>query len=79
MVGNIYANNNPFLLSISIIWHKWHNIVADRIREEDRTANDEIIFQRTKAHVIGQYQSIIFYDWLPSFIPVWVSGVTTEG
>ena len=31
LVGDIYANNNPFLLSIAIIWHKWHNIVAERL------------------------------------------------
>ena len=22
LIGNLYANHNPFLLSISIIWHK---------------------------------------------------------
>lgn len=70
MVGNIYANSNPFLLSIAIIWHKWHNVVADRIRAVNPAANDEIIFQKTKAHVIGQFQSVIFYEWLPQFIPL---------
>ena len=68
MVGDQYANMNPFVLSIAIIWHKWHNIVADRVKGENPNATDEFLFRRSKSNVIGYLQSIAFYEWLPNFI-----------
>ena len=68
LIGNLYANHNPFLLSISIIWHKYHNLLAAEIHEENPNLSDEDIFQATKRRIVGHLQKITLYDWLPHYV-----------
>ena len=56
LVGDPYANNNPFLVSISIIWHKYHNLLANELHLEQPELTDDDIFTRIKARIVGHLQ-----------------------
>ena len=70
LVGDQYANNNPFLMSIAIIWHKYHNLLASEMHEADPSLSDEQIYSSIKKRIVAHLQKITIYDWLPSFVPL---------
>ncbi|XP_071953912.1 dual oxidase 2-like isoform X2 [Antedon mediterranea] len=69
-LGNPRGDENPYLLSFGILWFRWHNYWADRIKREDTTGkmNDEMIFNEARKWVIGTYQKLVWYEWLPAFL-----------
>ncbi|KAG1674994.1 Dual oxidase 2 [Nymphon striatum] len=64
-VGNIRGNETPFLLTFSVIWLRWHNILADAIAKKKNDWSDERIFTETRKWVIATQQHIIINKWLP--------------
>jgi len=66
--GNARGNENPFLITVSTIWFRWHNVLAERFASENPDWTDEKIFIRTRQYVMATYQKIVFYDWLPQLI-----------
>ena len=70
LVGDQYANNNPFLMSIAIIWHKYHNLLANELHQADLSLSDEEIYSSIKKRIVAHLQKITLYDWLPTFVPL---------
>ncbi|XP_064643915.1 dual oxidase-like [Lineus longissimus] len=68
MFGNPYSHENPALMSISLIWFRWHNLMADVIKMEDPNLDDEAIYRRARRWTIATMQNIIMYEWLPVFL-----------
>lgn len=56
MLGDPRTNQNPALLTISILFFRWHNIVAGRIQTKNPDWSDEDIFQRARQIVIASIQ-----------------------
>ena len=70
LVGDQYANHNPYLMTISIIWHKYHNLLANEMHEANPLMSDDEIYSRIKKRVVGHLQKITLYDWLPTYVPL---------
>ncbi|XP_072881154.1 dual oxidase 2-like [Hemitrygon akajei] len=66
--GNAKANESPFHRAENIIWFRYHNYLASKLQEQNPTWTDEEIFQNARKRVIGTFQRILFYEWLPAFI-----------
>ena len=77
VMGNPRGNENPFLLSMGILWYRVHqwwarqlyntlNADADQRPEFD---DDEWLFNRARQFTIATYQHIVYDEWLPLFIP----------
>ncbi|XP_046845729.1 dual oxidase 2-like isoform X2 [Xenia sp. Carnegie-2017] len=67
-LGNPRGNENPFLLTFGILWYRFHNIMAERIKNNTDITNDERLFNEARKWVIAVHQKIVFYDWLPRFL-----------
>uniref|UniRef100_T1KCF3 NAD(P)H oxidase (H2O2-forming) n=1 Tax=Tetranychus urticae TaxID=32264 RepID=T1KCF3_TETUR len=63
--GDYHANENPFLLAINIMWFRWHNLIADKLRKNNRHWDDEKIFNTARKWVIASQQQVIINEWLP--------------
>ncbi|XP_041465121.1 dual oxidase 2-like [Lytechinus variegatus] len=69
LVGNPHSNENPALLSISVLFWRWHNVWADRVADEcTNHTRDDVIYDIAKKWVTATYQKIVFYDFLPAFL-----------
>ena len=80
-IGNPRGNENPFLLSMGILWFRVHQFWAKTLHdhaEELKAANepvpeefeeDEWIFNRARQFTIATHQHIVYKEWLPRFIP----------
>ncbi|XP_033120574.1 dual oxidase 2-like isoform X2 [Anneissia japonica] len=67
-LGNPRGDENPYLLTFGILWYRWHNYWADVIKSRNPDWNDEQIFNEARKWVIGTYQKIVWYEWLPAFL-----------
>ena len=75
-IGNPRGQENPFLLSMGILWYRVHQWWArqlsknlpdnDNIMEYDE---DEWLFNRARQFTVATYQHIVYDEWLPLFIP----------
>ncbi|XP_059617846.1 dual oxidase [Phlebotomus argentipes] len=70
LLGDPRTNQNPGLLSFAILFFRWHNVLARRIKKQHPTWTDEDIFQRARRIVIASLQNIILYEYLPVFLDV---------
>lgn len=68
MLGDPRTNQNPALLTLSILFFRWHNVVAGRVQQEHPDWSDEDVFQRARRIVIASIQNIILYEYLPAFL-----------
>lgn len=77
-IGNPRGDENPFLLSMGILWFRVHQYWAQQLRQaylDNPTAypeeyeEDEWLFNRARQFTIATYQHVVFTDWLPVFIP----------
>ncbi|XP_006818582.2 dual oxidase-like, partial [Saccoglossus kowalevskii] len=68
MLGNPRGNENPLLLTFGVLLFRWHNLLAERIQKEHPDWKDEQIFLTARKWVVGTYQKIVVYDWLPSWL-----------
>ncbi|KAK6179799.1 hypothetical protein SNE40_012075 [Patella caerulea] len=69
-LGNPRGNENPMLLTFGVIWFRWHNVVAKRLKDEHPSWNDEQLFNRARQVVIAHHQKIVMYDWLPRWLSI---------
>ncbi|XP_063929411.1 dual oxidase 2-like [Zophobas morio] len=67
-LGNPRGNENSFLLTFGIMWFRWHNYLAKRIRHQNPTWSSEKVFNEARKWVIATQQKIVVYDWLPQWI-----------
>lgn len=56
VLGDPRSNQNPALLAFSILWYRWHNIVAAAVQQEHTDWPDEEVFQRTRRIVVATLQ-----------------------
>nr|XP_008200778.1 PREDICTED: dual oxidase 1 [Tribolium castaneum] len=67
-LGNPRGNENSFLLTFGIMWFRWHNYLAKRIRILRPEWPSEKVFNEARKWVIATQQKIVVYDWLPEWI-----------
>ncbi|GFR66424.1 dual oxidase [Elysia marginata] len=70
LYGNPRSHENPFLVTLSTVWFRYHNYVASRLKRKNPSWDDEALFLAARKRVIGQYQKIAMYEWLPSFLEI---------
>jgi len=68
LLGDPRTNQNPAFLVMGILFYRWHNYQAARVKEVNPGWNDEDIFQAARRRVIASLQSIIMYEYLPAFL-----------
>ncbi|KAK3766013.1 hypothetical protein RRG08_002256 [Elysia crispata] len=70
LYGNPRSHENPFLVTLSTVWFRYHNHVASNLKRKNPSMNDEALFLAARKKVIGQYQKIVMYEWLPAFLEI---------
>lgn len=72
-IGNPRGDENPFLLTMGILWYRVHQFWARQLRAakrpEELSKEDEWLFNRARQFTIATYQHIVFDEWLPLFLP----------
>ncbi|KAL1517076.1 hypothetical protein ABEB36_000887 [Hypothenemus hampei] len=68
LLGDPRTNQNPALLTLGILFFRWHNVVAGRVQRQNPTWSDEKIFHKARRIVVATLQNIIFYEYLPAFL-----------
>ena len=77
-IGNPRGNENPFLLTMGILWFRVHNWWAKQLREYGKSLGedapevyheDEWLYNRARQLTIATHQRIVYNEWLPQFIP----------
>lgn len=56
VLGNAWANENMFTAAEGIIWFRYHNYVASRLREGHPGWSDEALFQNARKIVVATFQ-----------------------
>ncbi|XP_018566718.1 dual oxidase 2-like [Anoplophora glabripennis] len=69
-LGNPRGNENAFLLSFGIMWFRWHNYLAKRIRHHHPKWSSEKIYNEARKWVIATQQNIVMYEWLPVLLSI---------
>ena len=57
MLGNPRGNENPFLLTMGVIWFRVHNWFAQELASVNPTWNDEQLFNRARQWTIATHQA----------------------
>lgn len=73
VLGDPRTNQNPALLSFAIVFLRWHNVIALRIKNQHPSWSDEDIFQRARRIVVASLQNIFVYEYLPALLETNVS------
>lgn len=68
VLGDPRTNQNPAILSFAILFLRWHNTLAQRIKRVHPDWSDEDIYQRARHTVIASLQNVIVYEYLPAFL-----------
>ena len=75
-IGNPRGDENPFLLSMGVLWFRVHQYWAKQLYAAYKEGNrpeefgeDEWIFNRARQFTIATYQHVVLNDWLPQFLP----------
>ena len=76
-LGNPRGDENPFLLTMGILWFRvhqfWAKTLAERFRDPQYAntvyREDEWLFNRARQFTIATHQHIVYKEWLPLFIP----------
>ncbi len=66
--GDVRANENVELTSLHTVFVREHNRWAERIAKLNPKLNDQEIYQRARAVVIAEIQSITYNEWLPAVL-----------
>ena len=68
VLGDPRTNQNPAFLTLGILFYRWHNVLAKRLKEAHPSWRDEDIFQAARRLNVASLQSIIAYEYLPAFL-----------
>lgn len=66
--GDSRANENAELTSLQTLFVREHNRIADALARSDPRLDDEAIYQKARAQVVGELQSITYNQWLPALL-----------
>ncbi|ESO86842.1 hypothetical protein LOTGIDRAFT_235234 [Lottia gigantea] len=64
-MGDTHIYENPGLLSLGLVFFRYHNYQADQIMLKNPQMSNNEVFERARRWVIATLQKIIMYDWLP--------------
>lgn len=66
--GNAWANENIFSVTEGIIWFRYHNYLASKLKKEHPSWSDEELFQNARKRVIATFQvkQTVLNYWLTS-------------
>lgn len=67
-LGDSRLNQSPQLAILHSIYLREHNRIAALLEGLNPHWNDTRLFEETRRIVIGQYQHIVFKEWLPKYI-----------
>lgn len=68
VAGDVRVNENIELTSIQTLFMREHNRLAGQIAQNNPGLTDEQIYQRARAAVIAEIESITFNQWLPALL-----------
>ncbi|MDV6034162.1 MAG: peroxidase [Phycisphaera sp. RhM] len=68
IAGDIRASENISLTAIQTLFVREHNRLAEEIAATDDSLTDEEIYQRARAIVIAEIQSITYNEFLPALL-----------
>lgn len=68
MLGDPRTNQNPAVLTFAIMFLRWHNVIAHRIKNQHPSWSDEDIFQRARRIVVASLQNVLTYEYLPALL-----------
>jgi peroxidase len=63
--GDTRAEDNNFLLFLQTLFVREHNRIARELKYTNPSWDDERLFQEARKICIGEYQHIIYNEWLP--------------
>ena len=64
MAGDVRAEDQPALNSMHTLFLNEHNRVATLIYDKHQSWTDEHIFQETRKIVIGEFQNVVYTQYL---------------
>lgn len=64
-MGNPRGHENPFLLTMGVLWFRWHNVIAQELASVHKDWSDEKIFNEARKWSIASHQHIVVDEWLP--------------
>jgi len=67
LLGDPRVHQNPAILTFGILFYRWHNVLADRVKRSHPSWSDEDIFQSARRLNIASLQNIIAYEYIPAF------------
>ncbi|XP_067686198.1 dual oxidase 2-like [Haliotis asinina] len=67
-LGDTHVYENPGILSLGVLFFRYHNYRADHIRKYHPNLSSDEIFERSRRWVIASLQKVIVYDWLPMLL-----------
>jgi len=68
LAGDPRTSENPGLLTLSVLFVKEHNRLADQIAKSTPGLSDEQIYQKARLMVIGEIQAITYNEFLPALL-----------
>jgi hypothetical protein len=68
VAGDVRANENVALTAMHTLWVREHNRIADRLAADHPDWSDEQIYQRARAIVTAEIQSITYNEFLPALL-----------
>lgn len=68
LAGDVRANEQVGLTAMHTLWVREHNRIAEQLADENPNANDEQLYQRARAIVIGEMQAVTYNEFLPALL-----------
>ena len=66
--GDLRVNEQHNLLAMHTVWMREHNRVAKELKSQHSNWNDQKLYQEARRIVIGEYQHVLYNEWLPLII-----------
>lgn len=68
LAGDDRSNEHPMLTCLHTVFIREHNLIAKEVMEKNKGLSDEEIFQRARKINIGQFQKIVYKEFLPTMM-----------
>jgi peroxidase len=68
LAGDVRANENIELTALQTLFVREHNRLATQYAQADPSLTDEQLYQKARAYVIGEIESITYNEFLPALL-----------